>query len=540
MRCAHRLAVAVVAILSLAGCGGRPTTVVEHDDMSFLQPEQLEARIAENLEGRTFDLDMKPLSLRLPASEDPYTAIAGEEIHGYLRELTEFSLQSKHAGDVLWGRVQGTVYERRATEYIQEKFEEWGLQNVRMEDFRCHQPQWNPTEIGLTLIGGSSPGAPAEDYTFATAMTGFQAAVTPERGITAPVEYIGLGSPADLFGRDLTGKIAFVHSKVYEGVHIHSARQVVSRLVEEGKALGVIVWLDLPQNARYACRCGDDAHKIPWVTIGNYDGIYLRKVIEHSGPDNPPMVTLTVRGTMDEHRASQNLLAELPGTTDEWVILTAHTDGYWSATLDNGSGLAAMMTLARYHAQQPRSSRKRNMLFLAAGDHEVPGAGGTVHFANNHEDILAKTAVVYQFEHLSSIAESEELAGFSLLNTENPRGIMVTNMSPVLLDLFMEAADRYGIVSAVGTYPNYWGDVVGFMDTGVTAVGWIEANYFYHSELDGPDVITPQGLERITRAYAWIMDKVEGYSRVDLEEGAIETPSLHYESDMQKLVHSMW
>jgi len=521
------------------GCGAKQEPV-QWDDPSFLQPEQLEARLSELTDGRTFDLDIQPLSLRLPASEDPYTDITGDEIHGYLRDLTEFSNQSRAAGDVLWVRVQGTVYERRASEYIAERFDEWGLENVVLEDFPCHAPQWNPTEISLTVIGGSSPGAPTEDYSFATAMTGFQAAVTPGEGITAPVVYIGLGSPADLFGRDLRGRIALIHSKVFEGVHLHSARRVVSRLVEEGDALGVIVWLDLPQNGRYAARCGDDAHEIPWVTIGDWDGTYLRKVIEHSGPNHPPMVRLVVNGTMDSYRTSQNVLAELPGTGDEWVIVTAHVDGYWNATLDNGSGLAGMLALARHYAQKPRSERQRNMLFLAAGDHEVPGAGGTIHFAKHHADILEKTAVVYQLEHISSILESEELAAFSLTNTENPRGIMVTNMSPLLLDLFIEAADRYGVVQPVGTYPNYWGDVVGFMGTGVTAVGWIEANYFYHSELDGLHVVTPQGLERITRAYAWIMDEVERHTRAELERDAIATPSLHYDSELQSFIHSLW
>lgn len=528
----------VVAMLAACGQGSAPIT--RDDDMSFLKPEELEARIAEIQQGRTFKLDLPPLSLRLPSSEDPYTGIGGEEIHRYLEELTEFAQQSRRDGNLLWGRIQGTVYERRAAEYIEAKFREWGLDDVHMEEFPCHAPQWNPTEIGLELVGGSSPGAPAEDYSFGTAMAGFQAGVTPEEGITAPVEYVGLGSPADLMGRDLTGKIALVYSQVYEGVHIHSARAVVSRLVNEGKALGVIVWLDLPQNGRYACRCGDDAHKIPWVTVGSYDGLYLRKVIEHSGPDDPPMVRLTVRGTMDVDRSSENVIGVLPGTTDEYVILTAHVDGYWNATLDNGSGLAAMLALARYHSLQPPERRRRNMLFLAAGDHEVPGAGGTVHFASNHGDILEKTAVVYQFEHLCSTSHTEELAGFSLTNTENPRGLFVTNMSPLLIELFSQAADRYGIVTSQGTYPNYWGDVVGFMGTGVTCAGWIEAMYFYHSELDSPDTVTPQGLERITRAYAWVMDQVEGRSRAELEEGAIETPSLHYVSEMQEIMHSRW
>ena len=63
---------------------------------------------------RTFELGWGPLSLRLPPSEDPYTGIKGDAIHEDLEALTEFSRESKRDGNLLWGRIQGTKYERRA------------------------------------------------------------------------------------------------------------------------------------------------------------------------------------------------------------------------------------------------------------------------------------------------------------------------------------------------------------------------------------------------------------------------------------------
>ena len=56
-----------------------------------------------------------------------YTSINGTNIYDYLEALTEISLQSKANGDVLWGRIQGGPYERKASEYVKNTFETWGL-----------------------------------------------------------------------------------------------------------------------------------------------------------------------------------------------------------------------------------------------------------------------------------------------------------------------------------------------------------------------------------------------------------------------------
>ena len=50
-------------------------------------------------------------------------------------------------------------------------------------------------------------------------------------------------------------------------------------------------------------------------------------------------------------------------------------------------------------------------------------------------------------------------------------------------------------------------------------VSMVEANIWYHTAADKPDVVPPQGLERSARAFAFLLDKADRASRGDLERG---------------------
>jgi hypothetical protein len=418
-----------------------------------------------------------------------------------------------------------------------EELQRLGLEDVHMQEYRCSSPQWRPIETSVTVIGGSSAGAPVEDYTLKSAMTAYTSGLTPPDGFEAEVVYAGHGTVADLMGRDLDGKIVLISSKVFEGVHAHTARVAVSRIAARGDALGVIVALDLPGNGTYAARC--DSTTFPWIVVSNLDGLYLRRVIEAAGPGKRPRVRLVVRGELDEIE-SQNVIGVLPGTSDENIIVTAHVDGFWNACVDDGGGVAAVLELARHFSAGPRSQRLYNLLFLVTGDHEVLAKTGAHRFAEDYREIIDRTAVVYQLEHIGSTDISAELGSYSDVNSMVTCGMFVTNMSPLLLEFFREATDRYGIVTPVGTYPNYWGDVVGFTDTGVTCAGWISAAFYYHSTLDRPEVVSPQGLERFTRAYAYLIDNTMKVSREEIERGASPPPADHYASEIAATLQSMW
>jgi Zn-dependent M28 family amino/carboxypeptidase len=61
-----------------------------------------------------------------------------------------------------------------------------------------------------------------------------------------------------------------------------------------------------------------------------------------------PRVTLTI-DTEEGPAATQTLLFDIPGRTDEWVVLSAHVDGHDLAesAIDNATGVAAALAVTR-------------------------------------------------------------------------------------------------------------------------------------------------------------------------------------------------
>ena len=57
-------------------------------------------------------------------------------------------------------------------------------------------------------------------------------------------------------------------------------------------------------------------------------------------------VTLTI-ATEEAPAETETLLYDYPGTTDEWVVLSAHVDGHDLAesAMDNGTGLASVLAV---------------------------------------------------------------------------------------------------------------------------------------------------------------------------------------------------
>lgn len=153
----------------------------------------------ETMEAEQFiALDMPRANRPDDEAAKPYGSIDGDRIPQYLTELTRFSLQSKDDGNVLWGRLAGSVYERRATEYVSSELEKWGLQNVRIEEFPLTGGDWRPTSVSLK-VAGINPGDAMPSL--ATAATAYPSGTTSSDGLSASLEYVGLGAPAGLRGR---------------------------------------------------------------------------------------------------------------------------------------------------------------------------------------------------------------------------------------------------------------------------------------------------------------------------------------------------
>jgi len=521
-------------------------------DIAFLPPDEYATKLKGERDAHAFPIGLQQLPQYLAVSDDPRGDISAAELSEYAQVLIDIAQKSRDDGEVLWGRIQGTKYEREAHQWIYQKLESFGLEQVYHDPFPSQYPQWRPTVCSLTVTSASGLSID-ETYRFERPITAFVSATTPPGGIHAPMVYVGDGTAAELQGRNLDGKIVLLRGRTQPGALLSSVRTAYSRIAagDYGQAAGVVVWWDVPNTQQVAGRVGapgggdDIGLALPWTTIGNDAGLYLRKLLDRATPEQAVMVNLEVQGRMEsgDERISGNTYAILPGQSDQYIVIPTHVDGYFFGIHDNGSSIALNLALARHYAKVPLEQRKHGIIFLFQGDHEVPGVGGTLPFIDKHRQLMTENLLlVLRPEHLGMIRPMDEGTLFARSNVADPLMLLVTNRSPVLIDLFKDAANKYGISMGDLVYIDPAADEAAFHipynDLNAISSGWIQTGKFYHSTADvdwgGVDFVQ---MEKLARAHAFLIDQLSRYSKEDLHEGGMPVPEQSiYQSDLLKIL----
>src|SRR5262249_44337871 len=134
---------------------------------------------------------------------------------------------------------------------------------------------------------------------------------------------------------------------------------------------------------------------VPTLWVGRNAGVQLRKLADAGGE-----VTLTLDASVVPDTSTETLIATLPGTApDEMIIVNTHTDGN-NATEENG-GLGAV-ALAQYFSRLPKRARRRTLVFVLATGHfagaYVPSIRG---FIERHPDLVKRAVGALTVEHLA-------------------------------------------------------------------------------------------------------------------------------------------
>ena len=102
------------------------------------------------------------------------------------------------------------------------------------------------------------------------------------------------------------------------------------------------------------------------------------------GQGQPVKVKYRVDSEMRPGLKTASVWGSLPGTTDEDIIIIAHLDAYFEGAIDNASGLAVMMGLARALLEAPRIRAAAHIRFLGSVGHH--GGPGTRWLHDNRDD----------------------------------------------------------------------------------------------------------------------------------------------------------
>lgn len=436
------------------------------------------------------------IHIPLRADDARYGDIQADELKAWLMEVDAISLADRARGNLFWGRNVGTQGHEDTEAWVERYFREYGLEDVHREEFELGDV-WDPTSFSISFSSGGGAFAlesarPPEDMES-----------TPAGGLDFDLVWVGQGSDADYLGRDVRGKAVLVQDIPLPGTIRHSLalEGVVDRAYLKGAAAVGIVY-GISDNFAVWQRTGDG----PGFNLGYEDGMRLREML---GNGERVSVHLEMRSEQLQGRTAASVWGTLPGRTDEEVLVVAHLDGYFQASLDNASGLAVMIGLLDHFSRIPQSQRRRTIKFLGSVGHH--GGPGTNQLANDPEGRLANTVFAINLEHVAVARTKYWGPKLRRMDAVSPMRWWL-NSSPLVLDLVMDSFNRFNVGVTGDMDPGASGEM-GRVARMVPSMQVITSPEIKHTEQDTPDWVPAVGLEQIARAYARIIDGLDALDR---------------------------
>jgi hypothetical protein len=434
-------------------------------------------------------------------------------------------------------RRPGYPADQWAEQWIADQFTTFGLENLQLDPVEVKR--WLPQQASLTVWLDSAPQDALSIPCFALPYS----AATPS--LERPVSAFTAGS-----GSDVTGKIALVEntfvylpqtvtrafsSRAYDPdrefeslVQIlpfsFAFQNVMEPAIAAGASgfIGILAGLPFDTHEYYVPYDAKE-RPIPGVWISPSDGARVKELLA-AGPASG---RITVDATMDRF-TSHNVIATLPGASDEWIIIGSHHDGPWASAVEDGSGIAMVLAQARYWSQVPRSERPHNLLFLLNAGHMAGGAG-LVAFVDRNAERLAQVVLELHLEHAARAAHGE--AG-KLVPTDQPEvRWWFTSRIGFLEDaveqaLIAEDLRRSWIMQPDGFPPGSPApptDGAFFHPAGVPIVNFLTAPMYLFDAQDTLDKIHTPSLVPVTRAAIRIINSLQGRSAAEMR-AAVRPP----------------
>jgi Iap family predicted aminopeptidase len=294
--------------------------------------------------------------------------------------------------DLLWsdlaalcsfgGRFAGTPSELQARDFLRVR-----LAELTKHDVQTHcvpYDGWSRESWQLELLGHNRRVLSSHPLV--------RSPSTAASGIDAEVIDLGRGALGDFESRkeDIPGRFVLVrHEYMFSSTHIH--RRVKYGWAKERAAAGFLIASDLPGELVVTGSSGDT--DLPALGITQEGATAL------SSSNGYARIHVQIK-TRREAASAENIIVEIPGQTDEWVVVCAHYDGHDLAqsAIDNGTGVAAALALARSFAAVATLRRGLRVIFFTIEEWGLLGSRAYVDQLSEAE--RRRIALVINFDSL--------------------------------------------------------------------------------------------------------------------------------------------
>lgn len=436
----------------------------------------------------------------LPPGAEAYADVDALKIKAVMSEITAISRKSRDDGNQYWGRIPGTPYDRLTQDWVMSQFKKLGLADVRRQEIAM-KPLWYPTAWTAEFA------ADGRTTTLKSVFPITESPGTKGDGVTAPVVWVGLGTAADFQGRDVKGKTVMIYSLPTPGGRDHSAdwSGAIRRANDAGAAV-ILVEMGFPGNAQSEPE-GAVGAAAPTVTITPDEANLIRDQLDRGQP-----VSFHLRLATEEREGlkSANVWGVLPGAGDEQILIMAHTDAFFEGAMDNASGLAMMLDIARHYAAAPQAQRPRTLVLLTTPDHHHGSEG--IHWVRDNYD-WNKVALIVNAEHPSQTLLYNLDAGIMTANEISARRWYVGG-SDALRMLVRRTFREFGVATYRKSEVSPGGEL---SQIHMKAPSFhIIDHVIYHTTLDTAELVPAWGIEAATRAFLKIIDNVNKMTREEI------------------------
>lgn len=424
----------------------------------------------------------------------------GDRVMDHIRQLSD---------PAMTGRLTGTIGNEAAMAYVRDAFFDYGLLPVSKEidykqSFQTIVPEFQ--QEGYLEVTLESDGAKRfylyHDYRMYT--------YGPAGGASFSGDMIYVGSYLFKMPQEQLKDRLVVMS-------IADMSQDIMDYLLDSQAAGALIYFDsvwgMDSSERHTLKSVSVYEKngptLPMAAISND----LLRLLREEARKNPIDVDATyaagsVFGVLkNAHwengidfplKETANLMGMIKGKSDEVVILTAHLDHvgeggkgeYFPGALDNASGLALMLEMARLCSLQSRPPDK-TLLFIAFNGEEV-GLKGSHYYVDHPLVPLEKSQVI----------NLDMLGGF------NAKALEIVGISAndlLLASRYAQYAENLGYEVVVGRGGG--SDHETFSQAGVPSVMFVQGQDHYHKMSDTAANVSPTIIDENAAVLITLLDK---------------------------------
>lgn len=444
-----------------------------------------------------------------------------EEIFSWIKNIVSFGY-----------RRPGTEADHLTIRYIEEKFKEFGLQDVHQQSVDI--PLWQANQWSLTVNGDDIPCFYIPHTYWIKEDHGF---VAGKEGIEAEMVYIGEGTLQDFRKFDVQGKIVvaevrfnvlewdtlaavsyFKHDPgqtippgftLYDPYSPNNFPDVFYQAVKHG-ALGFVGILTdyYDRNTFYNEIYGEDLFQmpIPGLWLSRSEGEIVKAKL---ASENTTSGKIVLDGTIEPAKGG-NVVGILPGISDDTILISSHHDSPWQNAVQDASGVSSVLALAKIFGQKNKKERNKTLMFVTTDTHFSLYQAHQA-FIESLKETGRNIIIDISLEHIGK--EVVEKNG-ELIATDEvyPRGIFVSENKRVL-SIVQKAVENNNLERML-LLPTYTSigvptDAFEYHKVGIPIISLISPPPYLFDIADTPDKVAVDQLCPIAEAFSDIINEID-------------------------------